>query len=368
MKGIWKYSDLLPPVEESCKLTLGEGMTPLVKSKQLGPLLGLDNLYFKLELINPTGSYKDRFAAYTVSHLLTKDIDFCLATSSGNTGSALAAYSSAAALKCYLIIVDGAPKGKMQQMQVYGAETLMVKGFGVSSGVTSDVFTVLNATADEYDTSVQISAYRYSPLGMAGVQTIAYEIAESLSSVSMNVFSPAGGGGLTLAVNKGFQTWKEHFPGYRIPRVNCVQPAGNDTISSPLRNGLCRAQEVSKSTTSISGLQVPSVIDGTEVISACRASGGNGYVVPDEEIYLCQEQLAVKEGIFCEPAGAVSLAGLKVSLKNKEIDKKNPVVCIVTGHGFKDLSSAGKIAAKSDNHYIKNTDELAKHLTVQLKK
>ena len=91
MKGIWKYSHLLPQVDESCKLTLGEGGTPLVKSRSLGPALGLENLYFKLEMLNPTGSYKDRFAAIAVSDLLQKKMRFCLATSSGNPGAALAA-------------------------------------------------------------------------------------------------------------------------------------------------------------------------------------------------------------------------------------------------------------------------------------
>src|SRR5690606_34975203 len=100
---------------------LGEGNTPLVKSRQLGPALGLPNLYFKLEMLNPSGSYKDRFAASAVSELLDKDLKFCLATSSGNTGAALAAYCAAADIKCFLAIVDGAPSGKLQQMQVYGA-------------------------------------------------------------------------------------------------------------------------------------------------------------------------------------------------------------------------------------------------------
>lgn len=353
-------------MEESCKLTLGEGETPLVKSRQLGPMLGLDNLYFKLELINPSGSYKDRFAASAVSNLLMKDIGFCLATSSGNTGSALSAYCAAAGLKCYLTVVDGAPLGKMQQMQVYGAETLTVKDFGKSSQVTGEVFSVLHATADRYGTSVQISAYRYSPLGMAGVQTIAYEIAERLPHTTAHVFSPAGGGGLTLAVAKGFQVWKERFPEYRTPRVHCVQPLGNNTISSPLREGLSEAQEISQATTSISGLQVPSVIDGNEVITACRASGGNGYAVSDALVYKCQEQLAGKEGIFCEPAGAVSLAGLVLALEKKEIDKKEPVVCLVTGHGFKDPNSAEKLAGKAGDHYFKNTQEILTYLKAQI--
>lgn len=274
MKGIWKYSHLLPQIEENSKLTLGEGDTPLVKSRQLGPLLGLDNLYFKLEMVNPSGSYKDRFAACAVSDLLQQKINFCLATSSGNTGAALSAYCAAVGIKCYLAIVDGAPLGKVQQMRVYGAEIMMVKDFGKNRLVTEKVMTVLKDISDIHSASLQISAYCYSPLGMAGVQTIAYEIAEELPGESGHVFSPAGGGGLTLALTKGFQTWKEYYPDFKIPKVHCVQPRGNNTISDPLRNGLLKAEAVSQSTTSVSGLQVPSVLDGDAVIAACRASGG----------------------------------------------------------------------------------------------
>lgn len=368
MKGIWKYSELLPPVKEESKISLGEGDTPLVRSKQLGPLLGLENLYFKLELVNPSGSYKDRFAACALSNLVQQGIKFCLATSSGNTGAALAAYSAAVGIPCYLAIVDGAPLGKVQQMQVYGAETMMIKDFGICSTVSKEVFSGLSATAEQYGSSVQISAYQFCPLGMAGVQTIAYEIAESFPQEAAHIFSPAGGGGLTLAVTKGFHIWKAHYPEYRKPRVHCVQPMGNNTIAGPLRNGAAEAQSVAESSTSISGLQVPNVIDGNKVINNCRATGGTGYEVSDELIYDYQELLATKEGIYCEPAGAVALAGLVKALEMGEINNKEHVVCLVTGHGFKDPVSGERIAGKTNTHYFNNARETIGYIESQIQK
>lgn len=366
MKGIWKYSHLLPQIEESSKLTLGEGGTPLVRSKRLGPAMGLDNLYFKLEMLNPSGSYKDRFAAIAVSDLLQKRMKFCLATSSGNTGAALAAYCAAADIKCFLTVVDGAPIGKMKQMQVYGCETLMVKDFGKNADVTKDVMHQLNVLAETHKTDIQISAYKLSPIGMAGVQTIAYEIAESLPEQTCHVFSPAGGGGLTLAILKGFNFWKDHNPGYRVPKVHCVQPEGNDTIAGPLRKGLSGAEEIPKSTTTISGLQVPNVLDGDEVLKMCRAVNGTGYTVADGAIYQCQEELSKQEGIFCEPAGAVALAGLKQALNNGEIKKNDYIVCIVTGHGFKDPDSADKIAASTADHYFMDSKVCFSYINSQI--
>lgn len=366
MKGIWKYSHLLPQVDESCKLTLGEGGTPLVKSRSLGPALGLENLYFKLEMLNPTGSYKDRFAAIAVSDLLQKKMRFCLATSSGNTGAALAAYCAAADIKCFLTVVDGAPIGKMKQMQVYGSETLMVRGFGKNVDVTKDVMFQLTSLAETLKTDIQISAYKLSPIGMEGVQTIAYEIAESLPNQKCHVFSPAGGGGLTLAILKGFNLWRDHNPAYRVPKVHCVQPEGNDTIAGPLRKELSGAEQIPKSTTTISGLQVPNVLDGDEVLKMCRAVNGNGYTVEDDAIYKCQEELAKQEGIFCEPAGAVALAGLKQALNNGEINKNDHIVCLITGHGFKDPISADKISASTKDHYFMDYKECFSYINSQI--
>lgn len=328
--------------------------------------MGLDNLYFKLEMLNPSGSYKDRFAAIAVSDLLQKEKKFCLATSSGNTGAALAAYCAAADIKCLLMVVDGAPTGKMKQMQVYGCETMMVRGFGTDVSVSKNIMGQLKDVAESRGTIIQISAYHYSPIGMNGVQTIAYEIAESLQNKTDHVFSPAGGGGLTLAVTKGFEVWKDFSPGFRIPRVHCVQPEGNDTISGPLRTGLTEALEISKSTTLISGLQVPNILDGNEVIRMCKATNGMGYTVSDQLIYQCQEDLAKEEGIFCEPAGAVALAGVKLAIENNEINNNDHIVCLITGHGFKDPVSADRIAVSTADHYFLDSKECFNYINFQV--
>jgi threonine synthase len=366
LKGIWKYSHLLPAVGENHRISLGEADTPMIRSRQLGPALGLPNLYFKLEQVNPSGSYKDRFAASAVAHLLARGSRFCLATSSGNTGAALAAYCAAAGIKCFLAIVDGAPLGKVRQMQAYGAETMMVKGFGKDLRITEQVVSGLNAAADYYGTPVQISAYAYSPLGMTGVQTIAYEIADQLPFANVQVFSPAGGGGLTLALAKGFKTWQEQAPRFTMPRVHCVQPLGNDSISTALRRGSPTAQAVAESTTSISGLQVPNIIDGNEVVAACRTSGGSGYTATDELIYECQRDMAMKEGIFCEPAGAVGFAGLLMALKQGEINTTDHIVCLVTGHGFKDPVSVDSMAKKKDLRHFAHIDETLQYIRSQI--
>src|SRR5262249_33786668 len=156
-----------------------------------------------------------------------------------------------------------------------------VRDFGRSPQVTARVFESLAARAHgpDADAALQISAYRYSPAGMRGVQTISYELAEQSSGTLAHVFVPAGGGGLTLAVGRGF----EHPDTRCTPAVHCVQPEGNDTIATALRRGDARARAVDCKT-EISGLQVPNVMDGDDVITACRRSGGNGFLVADEDV------------------------------------------------------------------------------------
>ncbi len=337
MKNIWHYNKLLPAVPENSRLLLGEGNTPLIKAKTIGKMLGLTGLYFKLENLNPTGSYKDRFAAIFVSILKSRNQHLCLATSSGNTGAALAAYCAAAGINCTLAIVDGAPQSKIKQMQLYGAHTYMVKGFGKDAVVTEEVFGLLKRMARAMQIALPVSAFSYCDEGMKGVQTIAYEILEQENSFD-HIFCPAGGGGLTLAVARGCIAYGECYP-VKIPKVHCVQPEGNDTIAGALRNHRHQANAIAASTTLISGLQVPNVLDGDAVIASCTKLGGTGYIVNDQEVFKWQRLLAQQEGIFCEPAGAVALAGLANAVTGREVSAKDNIVCLVTGSGFKDMLS-----------------------------
>lgn len=368
MKGIWKYKHLLPQVGNEYQLSIGEGETPLVRSKNIGSTMGLDNLFFKLENLNPSGSYKDRFAALALSLIQEQGSGFCLATSSGNTGAALAAYSAVAGIPCILAIVDGAPEGKLTQMRAYGADTMMIKDFGRDVRITQETMALLDQIASERDSVVQVSAYHYSPLSMQGVQTIAYEIAERAFQQKVNVFVPAGGGGLTLAVCKGFERWKQEYPSFTRPLIHCVQPNGNDTMATSIREGRRRATPVMGSRTGISGLQVPNVLDGDEVAEYCADHGGLGHVVYDEEVYEWQYRMAREEGIFCEPAGAVALAGLAGAIKRQEIRSDEVHICVVSGHGFKDPPAVVSMADRTPMQSIQTLTQLESEIIERLKK
>ncbi len=314
-----------------------------MRSRRIGPAAGLPNLFFKLESANPTGSYKDRFAVAAISHLLAAGKTHCLATSSGNTGSALAAACAAADLPCLLAIVEPAPSGKLRQMLAHGADLFRIRGFGLDPDITARTFSRLRELGHRSGWSLEVSAFAVSPDGMSGVESIAFELEEALGPDLAHLFVPAGGGGLCLAIARGFDKSETVSPA-----VHCVQPSGNDTMAGPLREGRDHGRKADPCTTTISGLQVPNLLDANEVIAACRRSGGNGHLVEDDFIHECQRRLAREEGIFSEPAGAVALAGALQAAERGEIERDGLIVCLVTGTGFKDDASLDRMIADAE--------------------
>jgi threonine synthase len=358
---IWRWTTGFDTVPTDAQVSLGEGDTPLIRSRRIGPQSDLENLYFKLESCNPSGSYKDRFAASAVSHMIAAGESRCVATTSGNTGSALAAYCAAARLECNIAILEKTPVGKVHQMLAYGARILRIKEFGINPQVDATVVETLQRLGQRDDTALQISAFTHSPLGMGGVRSMSFELAEQCDQPMDHVFTQAGGGGMTLAVAEGFL----HLVGEGrldgTPRIECVQPEGNDTIAGPLRDGAEKARDI-VTTSLISGLQVPNVLDGHITIRACRETGGTGHVVSDEQIWEAQRRLAHDEGIFCEPAGAAATAGVLQALESGTISSDATVVALITGTGFKDPAAVERMIKNVSCDLIE-IDELEQRMT-----
>lgn len=337
-QGIWRHAQWIAPVPTFARLTLGEGGTPLVRSRRLGPSIGLKNLFFKLEFVNPTGSYKDRFACAAVSDMVANGKTECIATSSGNTGAALAAYCALAGIQCEIAIAEKAPEGKLRQMLAYGARLFKVRGFGLDRQISDRAIECLKLLSTRPQARMLISAFAYCPVGMSGVCGISHELAEQLSAPIDHVFCMAGGGGFLVALARGFDQLFAANQIPRRPRMECVQPQGNDTMAGPLRAGqdACAIEEC---TTKISGLQVPQIIDGYEAVKACRESGGTGHVVSDEWIYETQARLAREEGLFAEPAGATAVAGALQAARQGLLNPEAVIICIISGSAFKDPPS-----------------------------
>jgi threonine synthase len=322
---------------------LGEGNTPLIRSEWIGPSLGLSNLFFKLENCNPSGSYKDRFVAAEVSRLLRIGAKACVATSSGNAGSSLASYCARYGIACSIVVNENAPVGKLEQMQAHGAHVYRVRGFITSPKVTTGVLETLSKLAAERGMPLVVSAFRYCPEGMAGVESLGRELLEQVRPRVDHVFIPIGGGGLFSAVCLGFEHADSAQP---LSKVHAVQPNGCSTVVATYERGDDEIRPV-ESTTHISGLSVPYDIDAGLALKLLRKCGGLAFGVDDEEVYEAQQEMLSREGIYCEPAAATGLAGLKRALKRGVVGREDNVVCLVTGHGFKDPDSIRRAASRN---------------------
>lgn len=329
-----RHADLLAIGNPRDAIDLGQGDTPLVRSRAIGPRAGIADLRFKMEHLNPTGSYKDRFAGLAVGQAMATGATACIATSSGNTGAALAAFAAAAGMDCALYVSENAPAGKLAQMLAYGARVYRVAGFTIDPEESRAISELLEREAAARGLTLFITAYAVCPGPMEGIKTIAYELHDAAPRTA-DVFVPVGGGGLHVAIARGYDDMVAAGRAADAPRIHAVQPAGNDTVATPLRSGAHAARPVDTATT-ISGLGVGFILDGHEVIRHARATGGQGYVIDEDEIRAVQRRLAQEEGIMVEPAGAVSVAGALAAAREGTLGGDRPVVCILTGHGFKD--------------------------------
>jgi threonine synthase len=316
---------------------MAEGNTPMLESVRIGPRLGV-RLLFKLEMCNPSGSYKDRFVAAQITELRRRGVKACMATSSGNTGASLAAFGARYGIECAIFVNEAAPSGKLQQMQAHGARIFRVRDFIVSPRITERVFRRLNEIAKAEGIPIVVSAYAYCPEAMRGVQAIATEIGSQCRETIDHVFVPVGGGGLLTAVCRGFA--ESDRP---RPCVHAVQPRGCATVLAAFEEKREDILPV-KSTTCISGLSVPFDIDASTAIRELRAGGGMAVGVEDEQVYAAQRMMLREEGIWAEPAGATALAGCMNALREGKIRPGETIVCLVTGHGFKDPDSLAEAA------------------------
>lgn len=320
-------------------MSLGEGGTPLVDLPTLAAHLGVGRLRAKLESLNPTGSYKDRIAAMSLSLALQRGKAGWIATSSGNAGVAMAAYGSRAGLPGCLCMVASAPAEKRLSIMPYAVEVLSVNGVGrgATKAAERGLFAEVEAAAQRHNLYLGISAHKFNPEGMRGADTIGFELAEQAPGMS-HVYVPTGGGGLLTAIARGLR--KREVPA----KVIACQPAGCGPIARYLA-GEIDQPHIDGCTSEISALQLPSPPDGLLAAEAVCTSQGWAGAVADEAILEAQRVLASTEGVFAEPASAAALAVLVDDVRRGFLDSCSEVVLVVTGAGWKDLNRFSDDAA-----------------------
>tara|TARA_Y100000588_G_C14262192_1_gene928131 strand:+ start:2317 stop:3501 length:1185 start_codon:yes stop_codon:yes gene_type:complete len=333
--SMWRYRATLPLGTDVDLVTMGEGGTPLVSSESLGPAAGLGELYFKLESCNPTGSFKDRIASLMVSQFQHEGVTGCIAVTTGNAGSAMAAYCARAGIKLVVGYLATAPPAKRMQMHAYGATVIEVSGIEEAPENLERLFDGCLELCQRRSWPMCWMAHRYNPLTVEAYKTVAYELIDDLGLVPDYIYVPCANAALFSAIYKGFLEYRDWGRIDRVPRMVPVQPANAAPLLAGYEQGAEDAVRVT-ARTCVSGAGNAYAPDGVLALRAVRESGGHCAVVTDEQTLDTEVQLGKQEGIFSEPAGALPVAAVLCDVQAGRIPAGSTAACVITGSGFKE--------------------------------
>lgn len=327
--SIWRYRDFFPAVSDDHIVTLGEGGTPLVKSRWLGPSLGIENLYFKNDTLMPTGSFKDRGFSLAVSYASEIGVKRGLTYSSGNAGASFSAYSARAGFPGLVLVEYLASDTKKAMILLYGAKAAILE---------YENFDQISAMLD--GAVQELGCYMFvnfiNPVRHEAMKTYAYEIYGELGRVPDYSFHPVGTGGGLWGTWKGYQELAAMGVTDKLPHMVGVQPSAvcwlKQAIDTGAQEGSLYGDSTKTIAQSISGNSP--LHGGRRLLSAVRNSGGMAMAVTDEEILEAMRDLG-REGIGAEPSSAAGVAAFKQAAKAGKIRSTDTAVCVITGTALK---------------------------------
>ena len=316
---IERYAAYLPVTAATPRVTLGEGSTPLVRSSRIGPSIGLEQLYFKYEGLNPSGSFKDRGMAVATAKALEAGAQVLLCASTGNTSASASAYAARCGLRAVVVVpAGGIAAGKLAQALAYGATIVAVKSSFDAA------LKLVRQLADQPGVALVNSV---NPFRIEGQKTGAFEIVEQLGQAPAQLFIPVGNGGNITAYWRGFGEIVMTAGG-SAPRMHGAQAEG----AAPL----VRGRPVARPRTVASAIRIGNPASWAGAVAARDESGGTIEAVSDAEIMAAHRRLAREEGLLVEPASAAGVALLLRKAKARQVTDEGTVVCVLTGHGLKD--------------------------------
>jgi threonine synthase len=325
---IEEYRDRLPVSAATPVVTLREGGTPLVYACVLSEMTGCQ-VWLKYDGANPTGSFKDRGMTMAISRAAEQGARAVICASTGNTSASAAAYAVKAGMVAAVLVPDGKiAMGKLAQAVVHGATLLQVQGN------FDDCLTLARDLADNYPVALVNSV---NPDRIEGQKTASFEIVDLLGEAPDIHCLPVGNAGNITAYWKGYREYAADGIASRTPRMWGFQAAGAAPI---VRGEVVRSPE-----TIATAIRIGNPASWEQAEAARDESGGMIDAVTDEQILAAYRLLAAKEGLFCEPASAASVAGLLQAHEQGRLDPGQTVVCTLTGNGLKDpqwaLENAG---------------------------
>lgn len=339
-----RYRDRLPISDETKIISLGEGNTPLIQLQNIPALLEKDvDIYVKYEGLNPTGSFKDRGMTMAVTKAVEEGSRAIICASTGNTSAAAAAYAARAGITAFVLIPDGKiAQGKLAQAMMHGSVVIQIKG-NFDQGMQ-----LVKEVADHAPVTIVNSI---NPYRLQGQKTAAFEIIEELGRAPDYHCLPVGNAGNITAHWMGYCEYngqktaaslkcpEDYYVDNIIVESNHPKMVGYQAAgAAPFMRGAM----VDKPETVATAIRIGHPQSWDMAWELQKDSGGWFDECSDEVILHAQKLLAEKEGVFCEPASATSLAGAMVDIKSGKIPEGSTVVCTLTGHGLKDPDTAIK--------------------------
>lgn len=317
------YRRYLPVTDTTPIVTLHEGNTPLIPVPYISSLIGRGvKVYVKYDGLNPTGSFKDRGMTMAITKAKEAGAKAVICASTGNTSAAAAAYARRAGLRAFVLIPDGyVALGKLAQALLYGAEVIAIQGN------FDQALDIVREMAESHPVTLVNSV---NPYRLEGQKTAAFEVTDALGEAPDWLCIPVGNGGNITAYWMGFKQYHEEGKCTKLPKMMGFQAAG----SAPLVTGIA----IPHPDTIATAIRIGNPANWEKAIMVKQESGGEFNPITDADIIEAYRILAGHEGVFCEPASAASVAGV-LKLRERVPDNAT-IVCVLTGNGLKDPTSA----------------------------
>jgi len=328
--NLWRYRDLLPLEKDTPISPLEVGMTPLYRARKLEQSFNISKVYIKDDGRNPTASLKDRASAIGVSKAIEAGAKAICAASTGNAASSLAGFAASLGIKTFIFVPKRAPKAKIAQLLVYGANTIIV------DDTYDKAFELSIEAAKKFGFYIRNCAY--NPYLVEGKKTVAYEIWEQNGyQIPDRVYVSIGDGCITSGIYKGFYDLMKIGAIEKLPRIIGVQAAGCNPVEVAFKTGTFTPQNGNTIADSIA-VGVPR--NRLKALRGLKESNGDCISVTDDEIRAALVDLPRTTAVFGEPAAVTAYAGFKKDAAAGKIGSKETVVVLITGNGLKDIESA----------------------------
>jgi len=323
------FLDFLPFDKIDHTFLLGEGNSPLVKLRQISKENHVPSLYVKDESFNPTGSFKDRGTTVAIQKVVSLKIDKIGTVSTGNMATSTAAYGAKAGRKTFVFIKEDISEEKLLSCGIYGP--IMIKVMGDYGELTYKSFELGRRHNIYFMNSVD-------PFRIEGYKVIGLETYLQLGSqVPEYIFVPVSSGGHLIGLIKAYTELKQQGFIGNLPTFIGVQAEGCSPIARAFQSGASRVERINKANTVAQAITNPDPPGGNMLLNLIRVNSGSILAVSDTEILNAQKMLAEKEGIFCLPASATTLAGFFQMSKAHTFKDTDRIVLVVTGTGMKNL-------------------------------